>query len=129
MSNISGTVLKVTLDGVSYGTPMDINVTFNYSKFENENIPVSGGDNMHKKVLRSPDMEGINITGDELIQERLTKLADRTKPFPFSITLASGSTFKSEGFINVENFETETNKATVKFMPKRSIDAWTLFAA
>lgn len=128
MGEASGTLRGVTLDGLAFRVPADINVTLNLSEYENENIPTSGK-SVHKKTLRSPDAEGVVLIANPIEQETLRTLAGRLEAFPISAELADGSVWRTTGTINFENVETQENRATVRIMPDRAVDAWELFAA
>ena len=70
MSDISGTVRKVTLNGVTYRIPNDVNMTINLSPYETEGIP-STGKTMFKKVLRMPTIENCILITNPVEAERL----------------------------------------------------------
>jgi len=128
MGEASGTLRGVTLDGLAFRVPADINVTLNLSEFENENIPTSGR-SVQKKTLRSPDAEGVVLIANPVEQETLRDLAGRLEAFPVSAELADGAVGRTTGTINFENVETQENRATIKIMPDRAVGAWELFAA
>lgn len=128
MGEASGTLRGVTLDGLAFRVPADINVTLNLSEYENENIPTSGK-SVNKKTLRSPDAEGVVLIANPVEQETLRDLAGRLEAFPISAELADGSVWRTTGTINFENVETQENRATVRIMPDRATNAWELFAA
>lgn len=128
MGEASGTLRSVVLDGLSFRVPADINVTHNLSEYENENIPTTG-ESVRKKTLRSPDAEGVVLIANPVEQETLKGMAARLDVFPISIEMADGSVWRTTGNINFENTESQENRATIKIMPDRAIDAWELFAA
>jgi hypothetical protein len=123
MGDNVGTPRKVVIDGVSYDCMMDMNITFNYSKYEIEAQPTTGK-TLFKRTKRNENMESIalavNPTELEEIRSKSNSLADKT----FSVELADGSIYKSTGQINFENYETETGKATMQFLPNGE---WTPF--
>lgn len=128
MGEASGSLRGVILDGLAYRVPADINVSLNLSEYENENVATSGL-SVQKKTLRSPDAEGVVLIANPIEQETLRDLAGRLAAFPMSAELADGSVWRTTGTINFENVETQENRATIKIMPDRAIDAWQLFSA
>lgn len=124
----TGTLNKVSFDGVSYDVPADVNVTFNRSKYEVEGQPTTGR-TKYKMTLRIPTMESVtlSVTPEEL--EALNNLSEGANPFPISVTLADGSIYRTVGKINFESYESETGIATVVIIPNKTKDAWTPFLA
>lgn len=127
-NNTSGTLRKLTLDGLPFSVPGDINITVNFSPYETEGVPTTG-DTMFKMTLRVPTAEGITVIANAADEQRLAALAERLENFPISMTLASGATYKSTGRINYENYETEECRATIVVIPSKSVNAWTRFVA
>ena len=128
MPNVSGTLRKLSLDGVPYDVAADINVTMNQSPFETEGVPTSGR-TMYKMTLRTPTAEGITIVAPPTEQQQLIDLASRLETFPMAATLADGSVWRTVGKINYESLETEENRAGIVIIPDRAVDGWSLFAA
>jgi len=128
MARTSGTLRKVTLDGVPYLVPGDINVTLNLSPFETEGQP-SSGETMYKMTIRIPTAEGVTLSANPVEQDQLRALSERLSSFPLSLTLADNSVYISKGRINFENVETESNVASIVIIPDRALGAWELFAS
>src|SRR6056297_3603651 len=128
MGSNSGTIRKLTLDGVTYDVPADINITFNRSSFEIEGVPTTGR-TMMKMTRRVPTMEGVVIMTDPAEVENLNDLSERLNSFPISVTLADDSTWRTTGRINYENVETEENRSSVMIIPEKTVNAWTPFLA
>jgi hypothetical protein len=124
----SGTIRSLTIDGVTYDVPADINITFNISSFEIEGIATTGR-TMFKMTKRVPTQEGIVLMTSpadaDNLKEKSESLADKT----FSVELADGSIFKTSGKFNYENWETEENRSTIVIIPNKCKDAWTPFLA
>jgi hypothetical protein len=125
MSN-SGTIRKLTIDGVSYDVPADINITFNRSSFETEGVPTSGR-TMFKMTRRVPTMESVVLMTDPAEAEALKNVAEGLADIPISVELADGSTYRTTGKIFYENWETEENRSAVTVIPNKTKDAWTAF--
>jgi hypothetical protein len=127
MSDISGTIRKVTLTGVTYRIPADVNLTFNLSPYETEGI-ASTGKTMFKKVLRMPTIENLILLTNPLEAEALKDLAVGIDSFTQAIEMADGSVYRGNGQINYENWETEENRSTLTLIPDKALKAWTLFS-
>lgn len=121
--DISGTLLKVTLDGITFDVAADTNVTETGSGVENEGVP-SSGRNMRKMTKRVQTREGITLlaNGDE--RELLQSLSERRADFPMSYTTAAGDVYRAQGWIEFENRETEENRATIQMHPRNGWDAF-----
>lgn len=128
MGDISGTIRKVTINGVTYDMPNDINITFNRSSFVTEGVPTSGK-TMVKKTRRVPTVEGLVLVVSPSEMEELNDIAEGLADATFSVELADGSVYKSSGQINFEKYESQDGKASVTFIPAKTKDAWTLFKA
>jgi hypothetical protein len=96
MSDISGTIRKLVLNGVTYRVPGDVNLTINLSPYETEGMP-STGNTMMKKVLRMPTIENCTVLTNPLEAERLKSLAEGTDNFTQSVELADGSIYRGNG--------------------------------
>ena len=84
---------------------------------------------MLKKTLRSPNAESVILIANPAEQDILKEFSERTEPHPMTAELADGSVYRTTGWINFENVETEENRATLTLIPDRSLNAWDLFAA
>jgi len=111
--NISGSIKSLTLKGVTYSVMADANVTETISEYENDAVATSGLP-MRKMTKRITKKEGITIACNADQLAVVKALADAIDNFTITLTYASGETASASGFIEVENRETETNKATVK---------------
>jgi hypothetical protein len=126
--SVAGTIKKVTLDGVTYDVPADINISEMGSGFENSLIPTSGR-NVLKQVKRAEIREGVVLIVDDLEMDRLKELAERQgdgeKAFPMSYQTAAGVTKRATGWIEFANRETEENRAAITLLPEGS---WSTFS-
>ena len=123
MADVTGTLRKVTLDGVTYDVFADTNISATPSSTENTAVPTSGR-NMHKKVRRVQSREGVTLVANGAEQEALQVLADRLDDFPMSYETAAGDVYRAVGFIGFETHETEENRATVMLHPRQDWDAF-----
>jgi len=121
--NISGTLRKVTLNGMTFSVFADTDVTEIAGAFDRESVPTTGP-NMSKMTRRTQNREGLTIAanGDEF--DILTGLSERTDPFPMSYETAAGDVFRATGFIHLENRSTADMKVTVQLQP---VDEWSQF--
>ncbi len=117
MSDVAGTIKKVTLDGVTYDVPADIDVTEMGSGFENSMIPTSGR-NILKQVTRAEIREGVVLIANDQEMDVLTALAEQQIPFPMSYQTAGGSIKRATGWIEFTNRTTAENRATLILLPQ-----------
>ena len=125
MGDVTGTPLKVILDGTTFDVMADTNITETGSQFEISAVPTSGR-NMKKMVRRPESRESVVLAcnGDE--REVLKELAERIEDFPMSYETAAGDVYRCAGFIEFENRETEESRATIQMLPR---DKWESFVA
>lgn len=123
MGDISGTLRKVTLDGVTFDVPADVNVTETGSKFLNESVP-SSGRNMRKMTKRPENREGLVLLANGAERELLQQLAERLSDFPVSYETAGGDVYRAVGWIEFENRETEENRAAIQLHPRNGWDSF-----
>lgn len=128
MGNSSGTIRKLLINGVSYDVPADINITFNRSSRTIEGLATTGR-TMFKYTGKVPTMEGVVIMAGpaeaEALETGAATLADKT----FAVELADGSTYRTTGRYNYENWETEENRHAIMIIPNKTKNAWTPFIA
>lgn len=124
----SGTVRRVTINGATYDVPADINITFNRSSFTTEGVATSGR-TMFKMTRRVPTMESVVLMTDPSEAEALRAVAESLADATIAVELADGSTYRTSGKINYENWETEENRSAIVIIPSKVKDAWTPFIA
>lgn len=117
MSDVFGTIRKVTLDGPSYDVPADVDVTETGSGFENSLIATSGR-NFLKQVKRAEIREGVVLLLNDQEMDVLTALAEQQTPFPMSYQTAGGSTKRATGWIEFTNRTTAEGRATLILLPQ-----------
>jgi hypothetical protein len=123
MGNV-GTVNRVVINGVTYDVPADINITFNRAGFTIEDLPTSGK-TLFKYVRKTPSMENVILSMTEEEMEELNNVAETLSDCTLAVELASGYTYRTTGRISFENWESETGRGTVKFLPNKTKNAWT----
>ena len=126
MPDISGTLRKVTLDGVTFDVMADTNVSEIGSRWENEAIPTSGR-NMKKMTRRPQNRESVVLACNGAERELVQELAERTTDFPMSYETAAGDVYRTVGWIEFENRETEENRATIQMHSRDN--TWDAFVA
>lgn len=117
MSNITGSLRKVTLDGVTYRVMADANIDEIGSGFETSGVPTSGG-TMFKKMRRVQERTGVVLACNGMERDQLKALSDRLTTYPMSYETASGDVFRATGMIEFEKRETEEGKASIKMIPE-----------
>jgi hypothetical protein len=125
MSDLAGTIRKVTLDGIAFDAMADTNVSETGSQWEVSGVPTSGR-NMKKMVRRPETRESIVLACNGAEREVLKELAERIDDFPMSYTTAGNDVYRCTGFIEFETRETEENRATIQLIPR---DQWESFVA
>jgi len=121
--SISGTLRKVTLDGVTFDVFADSDIKEVGSSHENSSIPTSGA-NLRKMVARSESREGLTLVCDGAGFALLKSLAEKLTDFPMSYEDASGDVYRANGWIEFEGRQTAENKATISMHPR---DTWSQF--
>lgn len=127
MGRVSGTLRKVTLDGLTYDVAADADVTINPS-IEKTGLPTSGR-TMMQHVIRIPEAEAITLSVDPTEQAVLTLLNKRLDDYPMALTLADGSVYRAVGQIALETITSANNVATLRAIPNNASQDWELFAA
>lgn len=125
MVDIAGTPKKLILNGITFDFAADTNISEIGSSYENEVI-VTSGRNILKQTKRSANREGVTIIANGAERELLEELAESATPFSMSYELASGDVYRTVGWIEFENRETEENRATLQLLPQTK---WESFKA
>jgi hypothetical protein len=125
MGEATGTLRKVTLDGVTFNVRSDTNINFKRTDFQKEGIATSGK-TLIKMTKRIQDIESVDlgVTPDEL--EDLRVKADSLTEMPMSLELADGSIYRSTGHITFDAYESESGKVSLHLIPTGE---WTPFLA
>lgn len=124
---VSGTLRKVTIDGLTYHVAADTDVTINPS-IEKTGLPTSGP-TMFQHVIRIPEAEAITLSVDSEQQDTLRQTNKRLDVYPMAITFADGSVYRAVGQIALEGITSANNVATIRMIPDNASQDWELFAA
>ena len=84
---------------------------------------------MYKMTRRVPTMESVVLMTDPSEAEALRAVAESLADATIAVELADGSTYRTSGKINYENWETEENRSAIVIIPSKVKDAWTPFIA
>jgi len=122
-NDISGSLRKLTIEGISYNVASDANFTEMLTSFENSMI-ASSGKNMRKMVKRVKTVEGVVLLTNADERIALIAVAESIDDLKLSYTNAAGDTYKAEGTIEIEAHETEENKTNCIMLPRGD---WTAF--
>lgn len=125
MGDVSGSIKKVTLNGVTFDVMGDANVSEVGSGVSNEMIPTSGR-MVRKTTKRVQAREGVVLACNGSERELLKALSESSEDFPMSYETAGGDTYRATGVIEFESRETEENRATVTLLPRGE---WSTFLA
>jgi hypothetical protein len=121
----TGSLRKVTLDGITFDTAADADVSQIRGQFTNSGTP-SSGRNMKKSEKRVEEVSGVDLLTNAEEFETLKALSERTKDFPMSYTTAAGDVYRASGFIDLEKRQTQDGKTTIKMIPRFQ---WEVFVA
>lgn len=118
-----GTLRKVTLDGVTFRTSADADISQVRGRYTNEAVATSGP-TMKKQTARVEEATGVDLVTNAAEYEVLKDLANRTKDFPMSYTTAAGDVYRATGFINLDKRQTQDGKTTISLLPRQEWEAF-----
>lgn len=121
MGDVSGTIRKVVLDGVTYDAMGDANISEIGGAYENEGVPTSGR-NIKKMTRRVENRENVVLACNGAERALLKELSERLTDFTMSYMTAGGDVYRATGWIEFENRETEENRATIQLHPRGTWD-------
>lgn len=124
MSNVSGSIRKTNIGGIPYNVAADANLSKTPERTV-EGIRHSGGV-MFKETLNPGQYESVTVVANPKEFDTLQTQA-KELDLTMSITLADGSTWRSNGRITLDNYESEENRCDVTMIPALGI--WDLFAS
>ena len=121
--DISGSIVKVAINGVTYRAAADADISLAGGLFKNEAIATSGGNfrKMTKQVEEAKSVVLI-VNGDE--KAVLKGLCEGLAQITLAFTTAAGDSYKATGWINFDSWTTQESKATLSMFP---IDKWESF--
>jgi hypothetical protein len=73
--DVSGTMKKLTLDGITYDVLPDSNFSESVAKFKNETVPTSGR-TLRKMTRQAPIVKSVTIACNQIERDRLKALAE-----------------------------------------------------
>ena len=118
----SGSVRKLTLDGVTFNVAADANIAMT-PESEVEAIRHSGGNSF--KITKMPaQAEGAKLILSDAEYDTLKTIAKKTT-INMSYTKQDGSVWVCQGMISAGNYESEENSCEVTMFPESA--EWTLF--
>lgn len=123
MSDIAGSIRKLTLDGVSYDVFSDADVSEVGSRFENTALTTSGR-TILKQSKRVETRDSVVVACNAAEREQLRSLADRGTEFSMSYETADKAVYRAVGFINFNNRTTQEMRAELQLIP---VGEWEAF--
>lgn len=120
----AGSLRKVTIDGLPYNVAADANVALN-ARLEKESIPHSGG-NMTKRTLGAAMAEAVKLIVTPSEYDVLESQSVGTGAIPLAYEMADGSTFRTQGQINLGPYQTDDSSCEVQFLT--STGDWQIFS-
>ena len=109
---IVGTIQSVTLDGITFDVFPDSNIKENASLYKNEAVATSGA-NLRKMTKQVTSRESVVIAANGQELDILKAMAENPGDITLSYMTAAGDVYRAKGWIELENRETEENKATI----------------
>jgi ribosomal protein S7 len=116
MPDTSGSTRKCQLGGITFRVAADANLSQIFTKFENDMIATSG-DGMRKMTKRIQTLESLDLITNALERDQLKVISEAIANTTISVTNAAGDVADATGCIEIEKYESEENKTTVKFCP------------
>jgi len=125
MARVVGTPKKFTIEGISFNMAADVNISLTPTKEEVTMIATTGK-GLQKRVKRIPKAESVTllVSAEEL--EQLRSMSSELEEKKFSVTLADGSEWKTQGVFGMESYESEDGKVSITVEPS---DDWTVLVA
>jgi hypothetical protein len=123
--DVTGSIRKFTVEGISYRVAADANVKRRPINVENTMIATSGKAMQQKKRM-VPQAEGLDLILNADEAESLKSFAEGLDLVKVSYETAAGDVYRCTGQINLDGHESETGKASVTVQP---VEDWTMFPA
>ncbi len=120
----AGSLRKVTIDGIPYNVAADANVALN-ARLEKESIPHSGG-NMTKRTTAAAMAEAVKLIVTPSEYNVLEGQSEADGDIPLSYEMADGSSFKTQGEVNLGPYQTDDSSCEVTFLT--STGNWEIFS-
>jgi hypothetical protein len=117
----SGSLNKLSLDGLPFDVAGDADLTEVFSKFTNSVIPHSGGGSI-KQETRVREVGGVVIIVKPGDKKLLKDLAESGDEIPMSYINRAGDKYKGDGTFNIENNSTMDNRTSITLLP---VGDWT----
>lgn len=121
---VTGSLRKVTINGITFDAAADTNFSFTPTNFENSVIATTGS-GMVKKMKRVPVIESLPLVVDGEKLAQLVSLDGAQNEYKFSITLQSGTELKGKGVFQSESYENEEGRYNIQIHPTGD---WTIIA-
>lgn len=115
--DLTGSIKKVTLDGVTFDAAADADFSQVRGQYTNEAVATSGR-NMRKMQKRVETAEGVDLITNGAEFDQLKGLSERTTDFPMSYTTAAGDVYRATGWIDLEKRQTMEGKTAIKMFPR-----------
>lgn len=122
MSDVAGSLLGASIDGVNFRVAADSNVQLNATEFENDVVATSGR-GLLKKTKRNMEASGLVLICSLDEVDKLRAIDESQSEHVLTLTLAGDDQYTAPGIVVFESFETEENRSNVKFIP---LEPWTL---
>lgn len=121
--DLPGSIIKVTIAGVSYDAISDTNLDVTPVRIKNEAIATSGR-NLRKQTRQVEEVKSVVIACNADERSALKTLAENTTDTTLAYTTAAGDVYRASGWIDFEKWESMEFKATLTMFPR---DKWEAF--
>ncbi len=121
----TGSLRKLTIEGIPFRVPADINVSEIIANIENTMIATSG-DSMRKMIKRVPARESFQIAANGVEKEMLKGFAESEVDLKVTYTDAAGNVYRCEGALDIENYETVEGRLSCMILPRNDWDSFTI---
>lgn len=121
--DLSGSIIKVTVNGTGYDAVTDTNLDVVATRFKNESIATSGR-NIRKQTRQVEEVKSVVIACNADERNTLKALAENQVDVTLAYTTAAGDVYRTNGWIDFEKWESMDLKGTIAMFPR---DKWEPF--
>ena len=123
--DVSGSIVKVTINGTTYDVVADMNLDQVPTRFKNE-AKASSGRNMRVMTRQVEEAKSVQILCNATERTNLKAVAEQLGDTTLAYTTADTSVYRASGWIDFEKWESKESTATLTLFPR---DKWEIFAA
>jgi len=125
MIDDSGSIIQVSIDGVSYDVFADADFDITPPLYKNEGVATSGR-NIIKRTKQVQEVKSVALACNGKERDQLTQIAESGTDRTLAYKTAAGDSYKATGKIDFEKWNNQESKATISMIPRTK---WTFFGA